>query len=139
MRLSVRLSGASVALVMAERFPANPNVSPRRASRRGTHTGPRPALGGGHFCRRRRARKPWRGPREGMKYDLFVKAEGRWRRVRVIQAASHAEALRRAIARLRPEHYDKPIRLQQAEEAPPTPTAQSGPPDGGRKGVTGVP
>jgi hypothetical protein len=32
-----------------------------------------------------------------------------------ITAESHAEALRQAISRLKPEHYDKPIRLEQAD------------------------
>ena len=57
-----------------------------------------------------------------MTFDLYVKAEGRWRRVRRIEAASHAEALREAIASLRPEHYGCPIRLEPADpQCPPAP------------------
>jgi len=51
-------------------------------------------------------------------YQLGAKVDGRWCRVCLIEAASHPEALRQAIARLQPEHYDKQIRLQQVNHGP---------------------
>ena len=36
--------------------------------------------------------------------------------VSAIRADSHAEALRQAIASLVPEHYDKPIKLEQQDD-----------------------
>jgi hypothetical protein len=50
-----------------------------------------------------------------MTYQLYVKVDRRWERISDITAKSHAEALRQAISRLKPEHYDKPIRLEQAD------------------------
>lgn len=58
-------------------------------------------------------------------YRLDVKAGARWRRVCTIEADSHAEALRQAIACLPPEHFDKPIRLVQQED--PKPGGPAGP------------
>ena len=49
-------------------------------------------------------------------YRLYVKVDGRWEEVCSIEAESHAEALRQAIACLSPDHYDKPIRLEQQGE-----------------------
>jgi hypothetical protein len=49
-------------------------------------------------------------------YRLFVKIADKWVLVCDIEAESHKEALRQAIARLSPEHYDKPIRVEQIEE-----------------------
>ena len=46
-------------------------------------------------------------------YQLYAKVGRRWVPVCTIRAADHAGALRQAIALLKPEHYDKPIRLQQ--------------------------
>jgi hypothetical protein len=46
-------------------------------------------------------------------YRLEVKVGGKWQRVCTIKAESHPEALRQAIACLPPEHFDKPIRLEQ--------------------------
>jgi hypothetical protein len=48
-------------------------------------------------------------------YKLAVKVGGRWEVVCEIRAGSHPEALRKAIACLAPEHYDKPIRLEAAD------------------------
>ena len=47
------------------------------------------------------------------KYDLFVQVKGRWKKIAVIEADGHSEAFRQAMAQLPPEHYDKPIRLEQ--------------------------
>jgi hypothetical protein len=52
-------------------------------------------------------------------YQLYVKVNGKWQRVCEIRATNHPEALRQAIARLTPEHYDKPIKLEQQEIPPP--------------------
>ena len=48
-------------------------------------------------------------------YVLYVKVDGQWQRAGAIHAKDHAAALRRAIAQLKPEHYDKPIRVEQEE------------------------
>ncbi len=50
-------------------------------------------------------------------YQLYVQLEGRWEWICDIQASSHSVAFRKAMLCLKPEHYDKPIRLEQA--APP--------------------
>jgi hypothetical protein len=47
------------------------------------------------------------------KYDLYIQIKGRWKRVAVIDAENHSEAFRQAVSSLPPEHYDKPIRLEQ--------------------------
>lgn len=47
------------------------------------------------------------------KYDLFVQIQGRWKKVAVIEAEGHSAAFRQAMSQLPPEHYDKPIRLEQ--------------------------
>jgi hypothetical protein len=47
------------------------------------------------------------------KYDLFVQLQGRWKKVAVIEADDHSTAFRQAMSQLPPEHYDKPIRLEQ--------------------------
>jgi hypothetical protein len=49
------------------------------------------------------------------RYHLYVKVQGRWEWVRTIEAENHTEAFRRAMHNLEPEHYDKPIRLEQEE------------------------
>jgi hypothetical protein len=48
-------------------------------------------------------------------YRLYVKMSKRWRRLCEIEAESHAQAFRKAILCLQPEHYDKQIRLEQVE------------------------
>lgn len=48
-------------------------------------------------------------------YSLYVKRGGQWERVGTIYAMTHPEALREAIAKVKPEHYDKPIRVEQEE------------------------
>jgi hypothetical protein len=52
-------------------------------------------------------------------YLVYVKLEGRWRPVSTVRAASDAEARRKAIASLAPEHYDKPIKVERAKPPPP--------------------
>lgn len=49
-------------------------------------------------------------------YGLSVKVGDQWNLVCEITAASHADALRDAIARIEPEHDDKPIRLEMLED-----------------------
>ena len=49
-------------------------------------------------------------------YQLYAKVRGAWVPVSAIRADSHAEALRQAIASLVPEHYDKPIKLEQQDD-----------------------
>ena len=48
-------------------------------------------------------------------YVLYVKVDGTWPQSGTI----HANALRSAISHLKPEHYDKPIRVEQEEEEGP--------------------
>ena len=64
-------------------------------------------------------------------YQLYVKVGRRWVPVCTIRAASHPEALRQAIACLEPEHYDKPIRLEQKTERNPPPGRAPAPLDSG--------
>jgi len=47
------------------------------------------------------------------KYDLYVQIMGRWKKVAVIDAQDHSGAFQQAMTQLSPEHYDKPIRLEQ--------------------------
>jgi hypothetical protein len=49
------------------------------------------------------------------RYDLYVKLEGHWKLLRTIEASSHPIAFREAMLRLDSAHFDKPIRLEQAE------------------------
>lgn len=51
------------------------------------------------------------------RYHLYVKVEGKWQWVSTIEARDHRQAFSSAMLTLKPEHYDKPIRLEQ-EEAP---------------------
>ena len=51
-------------------------------------------------------------------YVLYVKLRAGWEQVCRIEADSHADALRVAAACLRPEHDDKPIRLEQQAPEP---------------------
>lgn len=46
-------------------------------------------------------------------YQLHVKLDGRWQWLCDIEAESHSDAFRQAVLCLKPEHYDKPIRLEQ--------------------------
>jgi hypothetical protein len=48
-------------------------------------------------------------------YQLYVKVDGRWVWLSDVKAQTHPEALRQAIGALKPEHYDKPIRLEQVD------------------------
>jgi hypothetical protein len=48
-------------------------------------------------------------------YQRYFKVAGRWQWVSDIRATSHSEALRHAMSRLKPEHYDKPIRVEPAD------------------------
>jgi hypothetical protein len=47
-----------------------------------------------------------------------VKIGDQWKRVCVIEAQSHPKAFREAILCIKPEHYTKPIKLEQVEEKP---------------------
>ena len=53
------------------------------------------------------------------KYDLYVQIQGRWKKVAVIDAVNHSEAFQQAMTQLAPEHYDKPIRLEQQTRGAP--------------------
>jgi hypothetical protein len=46
-------------------------------------------------------------------YRLYVQLAGRWQWLCDIKAESHAHAFKEAMLCLQPEHYDKPIRLEQ--------------------------
>lgn len=46
---------------------------------------------------------------------LFVKIDGEWQAVRTLDADSHREAFREAMATLPPKYYDKPIKLEQVD------------------------
>ena len=46
------------------------------------------------------------------KYDLYVQIMGRWKKV-AVNAQGHSAAFQQAMTQLSPEHYDKPIRLEQ--------------------------
>ena len=48
-------------------------------------------------------------------YVPYVKVDGRWLRSGTIYGRDHAAALRSAISHLKPEHHDKPIRVEQEE------------------------
>ena len=48
-------------------------------------------------------------------YQLTVKVGAHWQRLCDIEAQSHREAFRKAMTLLKPEHYDKPIRLEQVD------------------------
>ncbi len=48
-------------------------------------------------------------------YQLYVKLDGRWTWLCDIEADSHAKAFQEAMLCLKPEHYDKPIRLEAIE------------------------
>jgi hypothetical protein len=48
-------------------------------------------------------------------YQLMVKVDRQWIFVREIIATSQSTALRLAIACLKPEHYDKPIRVREVK------------------------
>jgi hypothetical protein len=48
-------------------------------------------------------------------YQLYVNVEGRWQWVCDIVAGDHAEAFRKAVSCMKPEHYDKRIRVEQQE------------------------
>jgi hypothetical protein len=52
---------------------------------------------------------------EAHAYLVYVKVRNRWRQVCTVKAASHPEALRKAIAVLAPEHYDKPIKVERVK------------------------
>lgn len=47
-------------------------------------------------------------------YHLSVMLAGNWEFVCAIEAKTHPEAFRKAMLSLKSEHYDKPIRLEEA-------------------------
>ena len=47
-------------------------------------------------------------------YQLYVQIDGRWQWICDLQASTHEMAFRKAMLCLKSEHYDKPIRLEQA-------------------------
>jgi hypothetical protein len=49
-------------------------------------------------------------------YELGVKINGRWKSLCQIEATNHTTAFRKAMLCLKPEHYDKPIRLEQVDD-----------------------
>ena len=52
-------------------------------------------------------------------YQLYVKVNGRWEWQQAVRALDAQEALRIAIASLKPEHHDKSVWLEKADEPPP--------------------
>ena len=48
-------------------------------------------------------------------YHLYAKVDGKWQWQCAVEGADHAAALKNATLALKPEHYDKPIRLEQEE------------------------
>jgi CheY-like chemotaxis protein len=58
------------------------------------------------------------GAAPGVPYQLYVRVGPSWEWVCEVAAPSHGEALREAITRLRPEHHDKPIRVEQGPRDP---------------------
>jgi hypothetical protein len=50
-------------------------------------------------------------------YQLYIKVGRIWQWELTIQAEDHPSALRQAIAKIRPEHFDKAIRVEQ-EDSP---------------------
>jgi hypothetical protein len=51
-------------------------------------------------------------------YQLFLKIDGRWRLIDNIYAPTHDEATRKAMASLKPDQFDKPMKLEYDEHAP---------------------
>jgi len=49
-------------------------------------------------------------------YRLYVKIVGDWTIIAQISASSHVEALHKAIAELKSEHRDIPIKLEQFDK-----------------------
>lgn len=49
-------------------------------------------------------------------YELYARIGGRWEFLCRIDAAGHPEAFRQAMLCLKPEHYDKEIRLEQVKK-----------------------
>ena len=49
-------------------------------------------------------------------YKMFVRVDGTWKPLAEILASTHSDALRQAMSRLEPEHYNKPIRIEQVIE-----------------------
>ena len=62
-------------------------------------------------------------------FNLYVKVANRWILECELSAPTQPEAMRKAIGCLKPEHYDKAIRLEPVEKIPPPTRAapQSGP------------
>ena len=61
-------------------------------------------------------------------YNLYVNVDGRWEWVAEVRAASHVLAFRQAMLALKPQHYDKQIKLEQAAPRPrPQPQLQPRP------------
>jgi hypothetical protein len=52
-------------------------------------------------------------------YQLYVQIDRRWGWLCDITASSHSVAFQKAMLCLQPEHYDKPIRLEQVTDARP--------------------
>jgi hypothetical protein len=55
---------------------------------------------------------------EARTYQVYAKFGNRWRRVCTVKAGSHPEALRKVIACLTPEHYDRPVEVELAKPPP---------------------
>jgi hypothetical protein len=51
-------------------------------------------------------------------YNLYVKIDGEWQHQFRIDADSHSEAFRLAMFLLEPQHFNKPIRLEQEDPEP---------------------
>jgi hypothetical protein len=49
------------------------------------------------------------------RYHLYVKTDGKWEWVAGVEASDHRRAFQAAMLILRPQHYDKQIRLEQEE------------------------
>ncbi len=53
------------------------------------------------------------------RYQLYAQVDGRWVWLCDIHASTHSVAFQKAMLFLKPEHYDKPIRLEQVTDARP--------------------
>jgi hypothetical protein len=51
-------------------------------------------------------------------YHLYVKVDGVWQHAATVRADDHAKAFRKAMTLLKPEHYDKQIKLEQEVQFP---------------------
>ena len=53
-----------------------------------------------------------------MKYGLYVKIAGDWKKLADFDAIDNADAFGKGISRLPREHYDKPMALRPLHDAP---------------------